>query len=241
MSDNKKTKEKQPLTFDLERGSFEGLTVICGTDEAGRGPLAGRVYASAVILDTETSDCDFLQLLDDSKKLTEKKRLIAEEQIKSKATSYCTAYSEVEEIEETDILSASLHAMRRAIEGLGLDRSKTLQELTELNIEETGGVALKAEAVLVDGNMTRGFTIPAKAIIGGDGKSYSIAAASILAKTARDRYCVEVLDRLYPEYGFIKHKGYGTKDHYAAVDEHGLCPLHRASFFKKYYDKQTEK
>ncbi len=234
----KTVKEKIPLTFEYENTSFGEGPVVCGTDEAGRGPLAGPVYAAAVILDTENTDAEFLSLLDDSKKLSEKKREALEDIIKQNALSWCVAYSTVSEIEETDILSASLHAMRKAIDGLGLERNTDKETLSAADIECIGGKPIKADAVIVDGNQTRGFTIPAKAVVGGDGKSFSIAAASILAKVARDRYCIEYLDKNYPEYGFSAHKGYGTKAHYSAVDEHGLCPEHRKSFFKKYYDKK---
>ena len=238
----KNNEEKQPLTFEYEKGmKTSENTVVCGTDEAGRGPLAGRVYAAAVILDENSDDTEFLQLLDDSKKLSEKKREALEPVIKEKALSYCVAYSEVEEIENTDILSASLHAMRKAIDGLSLDRNMTSQELEALDVECIGGAGMKAEAVIVDGNQIRGFTIPAKAVIGGDGKSFSIAASSILAKVARDRYCLQVLDKNYPQYEFSKHKGYGTKLHYQKVDEFGLCEAHRKSFFKKYYESKNSK
>ena len=235
-----KTKEKEPLTFEYEKESFPSLRIVCGTDEAGRGPLAGPVYAAAVILDTENTSAELLQKLDDSKKLSEKKRDELEVLVKQNALSYCVAYSTVEEIEETDILSASLHAMRKAIDGLFIDRVTSREVLRELDIETIGGEEIKPDAVIVDGNQTRGFQIPAKAIIGGDGKSYSIAAASILAKVARDRYCYEVLDKNYPEYNFAKHKGYGTKVHYEAVDKHGLCPEHRKSFFRKYYEAKSK-
>lgn len=236
----KEKKEKVPLSFEYELCSFEKGFVVCGTDEAGRGPLAGPVYAAAVILDTQNTDADLLKELDDSKKLTEKKREALEEKIKNNALSYCVAFSTVYEIENTDILSASLHAMRKAIDGLSLDRAFTEDELLNIDIQETGGYAIKPDGVIVDGNQTRGFQIPAKAIVGGDGKSFSIAAASILAKVARDRYCLEVLDAEFPEYFFAKHKGYGTKLHYEAVDKHGLCIHHRKSFFKKYYDAKQK-
>lgn len=203
------------LRWDYE-DSFPGI--VCGTDEAGRGPLAGRVYAAAVILPREDSE-ELAALLDDSKKLTPKKRDTLAVRIKSEAVSWCVAYSEVEEIERLNILEASLLAMRRAV--LGLD--------------------VKPEYVLVDGCIDRGFDkigVKAKCIVGGDGISPSVAAASILAKTERDRYCLEVLHAKYPEYGFDKHKGYGTALHYKAVDEYGLCPEHRPSFFKKYFEKK---
>lgn len=236
----KPTKEKEPLTFEYEKTAFPTAHVVCGTDEAGRGPLAGPVYAAAVILDTENTDEEFLKKLDDSKKLSEKKRDELEILIKQNALSYCIAYSTVEEIEETDILSASLHAMRKAIDGLYIDRVSSKEVLEKLDIAEIGGRAIKPDAVIVDGNQSRDFQIPAKAVIGGDGKSFSIAAASILAKVARDRYCYDVLDKEYPAYSFAKHKGYGTKAHYKAVDKYGLCPEHRRSFFKKYYESKSK-
>jgi len=235
----KAPKEKEPLTFEYEKSAFPDARVVCGTDEAGRGPLAGPVYAAAVILDTENTAPELLAKLDDSKKLTEKKRDELEILVKQNALSYCVAYSTVKEIEETDILSASLHAMRKAIDGLYIDRVTSKEALLKMDIAEIGGEEIKPDAVIVDGNQSRDFRLPAKAIVGGDGKSFSIAAASILAKVARDRYCYEVLDKCYPEYSFAKHKGYGTKAHYAAVDEHGLCPEHRKSFFKKYYDAKN--
>ena len=236
----KTSKEKEPLTFEYEKCAFPNARVVCGTDEAGRGPLAGPVYAAAVILDASNTDPELLSRLDDSKKLTEKKRDELEVLIRQNALSYCVAYSTVEEIEKTDILSASLHAMRKAIDGLFIDRVSSKEVLKELDIEEIGGQEIKPDAVIVDGNQSRDFQLPAKAIIGGDGKSFSIAAASILAKVARDRYCCEVLDKEFPEYNFAKHKGYGTKLHYEAVDKHGLCPEHRRSFFKKYYDAKSK-
>ncbi len=233
-------KQTEPLSWTLENEAFGKGAVVCGTDEAGRGPLAGPVYAAAVILDYNDRDRDEIVLLNDSKKLTEKKRFELAPRIKEAAVSYCVAYSTVEEIESTDILSASLHAMRKAIDGLGFageglseDRKK------ELDICCLGGRSIKPNGVLVDGCISRDFSIPAKAIVGGDGISPAIAAASILAKTERDLYCTEVLDKNYPEYLFAKHKGYGTKDHYAAVDKYGLCKEHRASFFKKYFDRKN--
>ena len=172
----------------------EGYTAVCGTDEAGRGPLAGPVCAAAVIL----PDGLYIEGLNDSKKLTEKKREKLFEIIKSEAVSYGIAYATAAEIDELNILNAALLAMRRAF-------------------------------VLVDGNQTRGFTIPAKAVVKGDAVSPSIAAASILAKVSRDRSCLE-LDAKYPEYGFAKHKGYPTKEHYEAIKKYGITPDHRRSF-----------
>lgn len=206
-------REKMPLTWKYEN-DYSGLTV-CGVDEAGRGPLAGRVYAAAVILSRESEKEDFFKELDDSKKLTEKKRFELAKEIKKNAVSWSVAYSETEEIERLNILEASLLAMRRAVDGL----------------------SVKPDAALIDGNICRGFDIKARAVTGGDGLSPSIAAASILAKTERDIYCIDVLDKLYPEYGFAKHKGYGTKAHYEAINKYGLCPEHRKSFLKKCYER----
>lgn len=181
----------------------QGYAVVCGTDEAGRGPLAGSVYAAAVILPQGL----VIEGLNDSKKLTEKKREVLYDKIKEEAISYGIAYATAAEIDEMNILNAALLAMRRAIEMLDP----------------------KPDFVLVDGNQTRGFTIPAKAIVKGDAKSPSIAAASILAKVERDRSCLE-LDKKYPEYGFAKHKGYPTKEHYEAIKKYGITPEHRRSF-----------
>lgn len=194
--------------------------VVCGVDEAGRGPLVGRVYAAAVILPPLTEDNEVFAALNDSKKLTEKKRFALAPKIKEMAISYCVAYSEVSEIEEINILEASLLAMRRAISGL----------------------SVTPEYALIDGNISRDFDkvgVKAKAIVGGDGISLSIAAASILAKTERDLYCMEYLEKNYPQYGFAAHKGYGTKAHYAAIDEFGPCPEHRMSFLRKYFEKKN--
>ncbi|MBR5528759.1 MAG: ribonuclease HII [Clostridia bacterium] len=206
-------KEQKPLLWENEL-KYEGCTV-CGVDEAGRGPLVGRVYAAAVILPYGERDNPHILALNDSKKLTEKKRDILAEEIKKLAVSWCVAYSEVFEIEEMNILEASLLAMRRAIAGL----------------------AVPVDVALIDGNISRGFPVEAHAIVGGDGISPSIAAASILAKTERDRWCMEYLDAKYPEYGFAKHKGYGTKAHYEAIEKYGPCPEHRMSFLKKFYER----
>ncbi len=181
----------------------QGYTVVCGTDEAGRGPLAGSVYAAAVILPRGL----VIEGLNDSKKLTEKKREKLYDVIKAEAISYGIACATAAEIDELNILNAALLAMRRAIEKLDP----------------------KPDFVLVDGNQNRGFTIPAKAIVKGDSKSPSIAAASILAKVERDRSCF-IFDEKYPEYGFAKHKGYPTKEHYEAIKKYGITPEHRRSF-----------
>ena len=189
-------------SFETEAMS-QGYSIVCGTDEAGRGPLAGSVYAAAVILPTGYE----IEGLNDSKKLTEKKRETLFEIIQEKAVSYGIAEATAKEIDELNILNSSLLAMRRAIAKLDP----------------------KPDFVLVDGNQTRGFTLPARAVVKGDSISPSIAAASILAKVSRDRSCLE-LDRLYPEYGFAKHKGYPTKEHYEAIRLYGVTPEHRQSF-----------
>lgn len=187
--------------------------VIAGTDEAGRGPLAGPVVAAACILPP-----DFLpEGLDDSKKLTEKKRETLFDIITESAVAYCIASASPEEIDHYNILEASLLAMRRALAGL----------------------SVQPDLVLVDGCINRGFTIPARAIVSGDALSPSIAAASILAKVTRDRMCLD-MDAQYPQYGFAKHKGYPTPAHKLAVFEHGPCPYHRRSFLS-FLEKDREK
>ena len=187
--------------------------VIAGTDEAGRGPLAGPVVAAACILPP-----DFLpEGLDDSKKLTEKKREKLFDIITENALSYCIASASPEEIDQYNILEASLLAMRRAIAGL----------------------TPQPDLVLVDGCINRGFTVPARAIVSGDALSPSIAAASILAKVTRDRMCID-MDAEYPQYGFAKHKGYPTPAHKLAVYEFGPCPYHRRSFLS-FLEKDREK
>ena len=199
------------LEYVLEAELAEkGYKYVCGVDEAGRGPLCGPVVAAACILPIGL----VIDGLNDSKKLTEKKRDKLFDLIKENAIAYSIAYSTVEEINETDILSATLSAMRRAVEGL----------------------PIKAEYALIDGNICRGFNVPAQAVIKGDATSPSIAAASILAKVTRDRMCLE-LDREYPEYGIAKHKGYGTAAHYEALEKHGVPPIYRTKFLRSFYDK----
>lgn len=194
----------------------EGLSPVCGVDEAGAGPLMGPVYAAAVIL---PEDCD-LPELNDSKKLTEKKREKLFPLIRQQAIAWSVASVSAAEIDATDILSARMKAMQLAIDGL----------------------SVKPDMALIDGNRDKGkhFTItaPHRCIIGGDGVSASIAAASILAKVSRDRYVAEVLDRQYPQYRFAKHKGYGTKLHYEMLDKYGPCPEHRMTFLKKWEAKR---
>lgn len=194
------------MDFSVE-DSFRtpALQVLCGCDEAGRGPLAGPVYAAAVILPRGT----VIEGLNDSKKLSPAKREKLFDVICERAEAYCIAFSTVEEIEMRNILNASLLAMRRAAEGL-----KT-----------------KPDALLVDGSVAKGFPFPAFPVVGGDARCPSIAAASVLAKVSRDRYCME-MDAKYPGYGFASHKGYGTKAHYEAILRYGACPEHRPSFLK---------
>ena len=191
----------------------EGYALVCGVDEAGRGPLCGPVFAAACIL----PDGLVLEGLNDSKKLTPKKREKLFDLICENAIAYCIASASVEEIDELNILEADLLAMRRAIDGL----------------------STKADFALIDGNIARDFQIPARAIIGGDAKSPSVAAASILAKVARDRDCLE-LDAQYPQYGIAKHKGYGTKQHMDALRTHGPSPIHRKQFIR-FLDKDANK
>ena len=181
--------------------------VFCGADEAGRGPLAGDVYAAAVILDPNNP----IEGLNDSKKLTEKKREKLYDEIIEKAENYCIAKATIAEIEEINILQAAMLAMKRAVLGLEQD----------------------VNMVLVDGNKTPSdMPYECRAIVKGDGTSASIAAASILAKVTRDRYMVEAAEK-YPEYGFEKHKGYGTKLHREMLLKYGPCEIHRPSFLKK--------
>ena len=184
----------------------ERFPIIVGVDEAGRGPLAGDVYAAAVIL---PPDC-IIEGVNDSKKLTEKKREALFDEIIEQAEAYCIATATVVEIEELNILNAAMLAMSRAIEGLGV----------------------QYDLAMIDGNKTPQISGNSVAVVKGDATSQSIAAASILAKVARDRYMLE-LDRRYPEYQFSKHKGYGTKLHYEMLRKYGPSEVHRPSFLKK--------
>ncbi len=187
----------------------QGYKLICGVDEAGRGPLAGPVCAAAVILPTDLE----IEGLNDSKKLTEKKREALYDIIIEKALAYGIAMVSEKEIDEINILQATFLAMKGAVEAM---------ELTP-------------DYVLIDGNREPDLgQLPVKTIVKGDSRSANIAAASILAKVTRDRYMME-MDREYPQYGFAVHKGYGTKKHYEALTEHGHCPIHRLSFLKKFY------
>lgn len=192
-------------TFELQAHE-QGFEIVCGVDEAGRGPLAGPVCAAAVIL----PDGLVIEGLDDSKKLTEKKRDMLYDVICEEAISYGIAFASVEEIEEMNILQATFLAMKRAVEALDV----------------------KPDIALVDGNQKPSLDIQARTLVKGDAKSPSIAAASILAKVTRDRLMTEIAER-YPQYEFSKHKGYGTKLHYEKIMEHGISPVHRRSFLKK--------
>lgn len=193
-------------SFEYEEKHYkEGFSAVCGCDEAGRGPLCGPVVAAAVILPRGL----VIEGLDDSKKLTEKKREKLFDIIKERAVAYAIAEASPAEIDEINILNASMLAMRRAVEAL----------------------SVKADFALIDGNTSRGFEIPTETVVKGDSKSYSIAAASILAKVTRDRACEE-LDTAYPEYNIAKHKGYPTKEHMEAVKKYGPSPIHRRTFLK---------
>ena len=198
------------FTFEKALQS-QGFSAICGVDEAGRGPLCGSVVAAACIL---PHDVD-LPGLNDSKKLTPKKREALFDLICERAIAFGIAEGTVEEINEMNILEADLLAMRRAIE----------------NLKTPKGIPYPADYALIDGNIARDFPIPAEALIGGDARSMSIAAASILAKVTRDRMCEE-MDKAYPEYGIAKHKGYGTKQHKEALYKYGPAPIHRTKFIR---------
>lgn len=194
------------LEYTLEKDLMSrGYDFICGVDEAGRGPLCGPVVAAACILPTDLH----IEGLNDSKKLSAKKRRQIFEIIKEKAIAYCIAEASVEEINELNILEADMLAMRRAVEGL----------------------SVRADFALIDGNVSRGFDIPTMTVIKGDATSPSIAAASILAKVTRDDMCEE-MDAQYPEYGIAKHKGYGTKQHMDALRKYGPSPIHRKKFIR---------
>lgn len=199
-----------------EKGyTSQGFKMICGVDEAGRGPLAGPVCAAAVIFPEGL----IIDGVNDSKKLSEKKREKLFDKIKEEALSYSIAYASVEEIEKLNILNAAMLAMKRAVEGLDIE----------------------PDMILVDGNKEPDIEdIDCTAIIKGDALSHSIAAASILAKVSRDRLMNEMAKK-YPEYGFDKHKGYGTKLHREKILEHGICEIHRPSFLKKLLGENDDK
>ena len=189
----------------------DGYAAICGVDEAGRGPLAGPVCAAAVILPTGIE----IPGLNDSKKLSDKKRRELFPVICEEAVAYGIAFADHKEIDDLNILQATYLAMERAMQKL----------------------EIKADFALIDGNRAKDFGIPVETVVGGDGRSASIAAASILAKVTRDDLMLEMAN-IYPKYGFEIHKGYGTKVHYAALAEFGPCPIHRMSFLKKFYGEK---
>ena len=194
--------------YEYEKAAVSsGFNTICGVDEAGRGPLAGPVCAAAVILPADT----VIEGLDDSKKLSEKKRERLYDEITEKAVAYCVAYGTLEEIESLNILEATFLAMNRAIDGL----------------------SVKPDFALIDGNrVPKNIKIPCATVVKGDSKSMSVAAASVLAKVTRDRLML-TYDEKYPEYNFKKHKGYGTKEHTLLLKKYGPSPIHRLSFLKK--------
>ena len=202
-------------TYEREQWN-SGVETVCGVDEAGAGPLMGPLYAAAVILPRELD----IPGLNDSKKLTEKKREALYEIITAQAAAWSVARVEAAEIDKMDILNARMLAMQKALDGL----------------------PLRPDLALIDGNRDHGsryaIEIPHRLIVGGDGKSASIAAASILAKVSRDRYVSTELDAKYPQYQFAKHKGYGTRLHYEMLDQYGPCPEHRRTFLKKWEAKR---
>ena len=191
--------------FEQKLYSDYGYNWVCGVDEAGRGPLAGPVFAAAVILPKDFT----IEGLNDSKKLSEKKREALYEKIIEKAVAYKICSVDEGQIDRINILAASLLAMKTAVEGL----------------------SIRPDAAFIDGNRVPDLEMPAVPVVKGDGQSASIAAASILAKVARDRFILE-LDRQYPQYSFAKHKGYPTKEHYRLIGEYGVSPVHRKSFLK---------
>ena len=198
--------------WQIEESFFDkGIKLICGVDEAGRGPLAGPVCAAAVILPANIE----IPGLNDSKKLSDKKRRELYPVIKEKAIAYGIAFADHKEIDEINILQATYLAMQRAIDQL----------------------SVKPELALIDGNRAKDFGIPVETVVHGDSLSASIAAASVLAKVTRDDYMLEMA-REHPNYQFEVHKGYGTKAHYAALTEHGPSPIHRMTFLKKFYGEK---
>lgn len=198
--------------WEIENSYFDkGIKIICGVDEAGRGPLAGPVCAAAVILPPNVQ----IVGLNDSKKLTDKRRRELFPIIKEQAIAYGIGLASHVEIDEINILQATYLAMERAIANL----------------------SVKPELALIDGNRAKDFGLPVETVVKGDSRSASIAAASILAKVTRDDLMLQAAEN-FPEYGFEIHKGYGTKAHYAALDDHGVCPIHRMSFLKRYHGKK---
>lgn len=202
------------MTWEFEEKAWQnGYSAVCGVDEAGRGPLAGPVCAAAVILPAGI----VIDGLNDSKKLTEKKREALFDVITENAISWSVSLVDETVIDEINILQATYRAMQQAVEGL----------------------PRPADFVYVDGNRSEGLTLPHECVVSGDARIPSIAAASIIAKVTRDRLMRDFAVR-YPVYGFEKHKGYGSRAHYAALLEHGPCPIHRRTFLKKFYEKHPE-
>ncbi|MDD6568926.1 MAG: ribonuclease HII [Eubacteriales bacterium] len=200
--------------LEYENKAYEqGFKVVCGVDEAGRGPLAGDVYAAAVIL---PKGC-VIEGVNDSKKLSEKKREALFDKIVEQCVSYGVGTASVEEIDEINILQATFLAMRRAVDAL----------------------EVKPDIALIDGNRKPGLDIAQWDIVKGDASSANIAAASIIAKVSRDRYMKDIAKK-YPQYQFEKHKGYGTKLHYEMLDKYGISDIHRKTFLKKYLEKKNE-
>ena len=197
--------------FEHDSELRKSYPVICGVDEAGRGPLAGDVYAAAVVLE----DGVLIDYLNDSKKLSEKRREELFDVIVEKASAYCIATASVGEIDRINILNAAMLAMKRAVEGLGIE----------------------PDLALIDGNRLPELECPMQYVIKGDATSASIAAASVLAKVARDRY-MKIVAEKYPQYCFEQHKGYGTKLHYEMIEKYGISDVHRRSFLKKLYDEK---
>lgn len=198
--------------WEIEEKYYEqGIQLVCGIDEAGRGPLAGPVCAAAVILPRNVD----IPGLNDSKKLSDKKRRELYPIIKEKALAYAIAFADEKEIDQINILQATYLAMERAVAQL----------------------SIKPDYLLIDGNRTKDFGIPVETVVHGDSLSASIAAASVLAKVTRDDYMLKMAQE-HPEYGFDIHKGYGTKAHYAAIAEHGPCRIHRMTFLKKFYGEK---
>lgn len=202
------------MTWEFEEKAWQnGYSAVCGVDEAGRGPLAGPVCAAAVILPAGI----VIDGLNDSKKLTEKKREALFDVITENAISWSVSLVDETVIDEINILQATYRAVQQAVEGL----------------------PRPADFVYVDGNRSEGLTLPHECVVSGDARIPSIAAASIIAKVTRDRLMRDFAVR-YPAYGFEKHKGYGSRAHYAALLEHGPCPIHRRTFLKKFYEKHPE-
>lgn len=193
------------LVYENEKYN-QGYKIICGVDEAGRGPLAGPVYAAAVILKKGLT----IEGVNDSKKLSEKKRELLFDKIIIECEEYSIGTASEKEIDEINILQATFLAMKRAVEGL----------------------TIKPDCALVDGNQVPPLECDVETVVKGDSKSESIAAASILAKVSRDRYMLKMAEK-YPQYGFEKHKGYGTKLHYEMIEKYGICDIHRKTFLKK--------